>query len=234
MNTQDNTALWLRWVGANSLAEAMGLGLTFALDVLIIWQVMAAGSAWASLVGILLMSATGAIEGGVVGWLQWLVLRRPFPHIARRAWIRATIIGAVVAWFLGSLPSTLMDMGAADADTAVAEPALAIVLLLAAGMGLVLGLVLAFPQWRVLRTAVPHAWVWLPANAAAWAVGMPLIFALIDLAQRSSSTAVIILTIFVGLFITGAVVGAVHGLALVWLARPLSAAEDLQTWPLIG
>ncbi len=222
MNTQNNTALWLRWVGANSLAEAVGLGLTFALDGLIIWQVMEAGNAWAALVGIVLMSATGAIEGGVVGWLQWLVLRRPFPQIARRAWIRATIIGAVVAWFLGSLPSTLMDMGAAGSDTAVAEPSLAIVLLLAAGMGLVLGLVLAFPQWRVLRTAVPHAWVWLPANAAAWAVGMPIIFALIDVAQRSSSTAVIILTIFVGLFFTGAVVGAVHGLALVWLARPSS------------
>lgn len=92
---------------------------------------------------------------------------------------------------------------------------------LAEAMGLGLGLVLAFPQWRVLRTAVPRAWVWLPANAAAWAVGMPIIFALIDLAQRSSSTAVIILTILMGLFITGAVVGAVHGLALVWLARPL-------------
>ncbi|HUM70931.1 MAG TPA: hypothetical protein PLK31_19030, partial [Chloroflexota bacterium] len=122
MNRQDAGSLWLRWVGANSLAEAVGLGLTFALDVLIIWQVAQAGSAWASLVSILLMSATGAIEGGVVGWLQWLVLRRPFPQLARRAWIRATIIGAVVAWFLGSLPSTLMDMGAAETDTAVAEP----------------------------------------------------------------------------------------------------------------
>lgn len=223
MNRQDAVTLWLRWVGANSLAEAVGLGLTFAFDVLIIWQVMEAGNAWAPLVGIVLMSATGAIEGGVVGWLQWLVLRRPFPQIARRAWIRATIIGAVVAWFLGSLPSTLMDMGAAGADTAVAEPSLAIVLLLAAGMGLALGLVLAFPQWRVLRAAVPRAWVWLPANAAAWAVGMPIIFALVDLAQRSSSPAVIILTLFVGLFFTGAVVGAVHGLALLWLAQPIPA-----------
>lgn len=220
MNKQGSTSLWLRWVGANSLAEAVGLGATLALDAVIIWQVMQVESAWAALVGIVLMSATGAIEGGLVGWLQWLVLRAPFPQITRRAWIRATIIGAVVAWFLGTLPSTLMDMGAAETGTAVAEPALATVLLLAAGMGLVLGVVLAFPQWWVLRTAVPHAWVWLPANAAAWAAGMPIIFALIDLAQRSNSTAVIILTILMGLFFTGAVVGAVHGLALVWLMRP--------------
>lgn len=96
--------LWLRWVGANALAELVGLGATFALDILIIAQVQASGSLLASLVAIFLLAATGAIEGSIVGLLQWSVLRRPFPAIARRAWVVATVVGAVIAWFLGSLP----------------------------------------------------------------------------------------------------------------------------------
>jgi len=216
------SGLWLRWVGANSLAELVGLGATFALDILILTRVAAAGTALASLVGIVLVTATGAIEGTVVGLLQWSVLRRPFPAIARRAWVLASVIGAVAAWFLGSLPSTLMDMGAQETGAAPPEPPTWLILLLAAGMGLFLGAVLGYPQYRVLRKAVAGAWVWIPANCLAWALGMPVIFASVDrayAAYESGSVAGALLIFVAALALAGAVVGAVHGLALVKLAR---------------
>ena len=87
MAIDTKSRLWLRWVGANSLAELLGLG-------------------------------------------------------------------AVIAWFLGSLPSTLIDMGGQEAGTATQEPPFVVVMLLAAGMGLVLGAVLGYPQYRVLRKYV--------------------------------------------------------------------------------
>jgi hypothetical protein len=68
---------------------------------------------------------------------------------------------------------------ALNGDTANSAPAPEIsdtlVYLLAAAMGLVLGPVLGVPQWWVLRRHVAHAWWWIPANAAAWALGMPVI-----------------------------------------------------------
>ncbi len=213
--------MWLRWVGANSLAELVGLGATFALDILILSRVAAAGTALASMVGILLVTATGAIEGTVVGLLQWSVLRRPFPLIARRAWVLATVMGAVVAWFLGSLPSTLMDMSAQETGVAAPEPPTWLILLLAAGMGFFLGAVLGYPQYRVLRKVVAGAWIWIPANCLAWALGMPVIFASVDrayAAYESGSVAGTLLIFVVALALAGAVVGAVHGLALVRLA----------------
>lgn len=219
MNTERSFGLWLRWVGANALAELAGLGATLALDFVIISRIAAARTVAASLAAIVLMTATGAVEGLVVGLLQWSVLRRPFADITRRAWVLATVTGAVVAWFLGSLPSTLMDMGAPQGAAPVAEPPLAIVLLLAAGMGFVLGAVLAYPQWRVLRQASAGAWVWVPANCLAWAGGMALIFAAIDVAQRGSSTGQALAIAGAGLLLTGALVGSVHGLALVWLVQ---------------
>ncbi len=208
-------------MGVNSLAELVGLGATFALDILILSQVAAAGTALASLLGIALVAATGAIEGTVVGLLQWSVLRRPFPAIARRAWMLATVAGAVVAWFLGSLPSTLMDMGAQEAGTTPQEPPAWLLLLLAAGMGLFLGAVLGYPQYRVLRKAVNGAWIWILANCLAWALGMPVIFASVDrayAAYESGSIAGTLLIFAVALALAGAVVGAVHGVALVKLA----------------
>lgn len=218
MDRQRAFSLWLQWVGANSLAEVLGLGSTLAVDFAIMSRIATAGSAWASIVVILLVTASGAIEGIVVGLLQWFVIRRPFPLVTRRSWVIFTVVGAVLAWFLGSLPSTLMDMGAQHAEAAVQEPQASTMLLLAAAMGVFLGFVLGYPQWRVLRRAVHGAWLWIPANGAAWALGMPTIFAAIDFAQRSSSLGGTLSTMAIGLVFAGALVGAVHGLALVWLA----------------
>ncbi|HBY95114.1 MAG TPA: hypothetical protein DEP84_14345 [Chloroflexi bacterium] len=217
MDNRRGFSLWLQWVSANSLAEALGLGSTLAVDFAIVGRLATPG-VLASIAAIVLVTASGAIEGVIVGLLQWSVIRRPFPVVPRRSWVIATVAGAVVAWFFGSLPSTLIDMGGQATDAAVQEPPAAMVLLLAAAMGVFLGLVLGYPQWRVLRSAVHGAWLWLPANCAAWAVGMPTIFAAIDLAQRGPSLAGAFATIAVGLLLTGALVGAVHGLALVRLA----------------
>jgi hypothetical protein len=212
--------LWLRWVAANGLAEAVGLGLTLALDAAIVVALTVASGLFAALMGIALITATGAVEGTIVGLLQWSVLRRPFPAIARRDWVLATIAGALVAWFLGSLPSTLMDMRAqpGSASGPGQEPSPMLVYALAAGMGLVLGVVLAVPQWWVLRRVVRGAWWWIPANSLAWGVGLALVFVAIDLAQQAGTAPGITLVLGAGLFVVGATVGAVHGLALVRLA----------------
>ena len=219
VNTRYNWSLWRRWVVANALAEMLGLGTTFAIGVAIFALLGEPQGPLAALGMILLMTSTGAIEGVVVGLLQWWAMRPRFPGIPRKAWVTATLIGALVAWFLGSLPSTLMGLGAQEADVAAQGPEMWVILLLAGGMGLFLGIVLGLPQWRVLRRAVPRAWLWLPANSAAWALGMPLIFAAVDVAQRAGTTVGTVAIILIALALTGAVVGAVHGLALVQLAK---------------
>lgn len=209
--------LWLRWVGANALAELLGLGATFGVGVFLFTR-MGEPQGLAAIGGLLLMTATGLIEGTVVALLQWSVLRRPFPEVSRRAWLVATLIGVLVAWFLGSLPATMIDMSGNAADASAQEPETWLMLTMAAAMGLVLGVVLALPQWSVLRREVGKAWVWLPANSAAWALGMPIIFAAVDLAYGAGAIWGAVLVMALALALTGTAVGAMHGLALVWLA----------------
>ncbi len=61
------------------------------------------------LAGIAILAGT-FIEGTVVGTAQWLVLRRPLPEMRWRAWALTTAAGAFLAWTLGMIPSTLMNV----------------------------------------------------------------------------------------------------------------------------
>ena len=213
-------ALWRRWVLANALGEMVGLGGTLALGALVIPRLDQLAGVTAVLLSFAVAVASGAIEATVIGLAQWYAMRPWFRAITRRAWWLATLAGALVAYVLGYLPSTLMSLGEESGAEAMAEPPQAVVLLLAAGLGLVGGAVLSAAQWLVLRKHVAHAGWWLPANMAAWAVGMPLIFWGIDAAMLLPSPVWGVLLFAAVLLVMGALVGAIHGLALVRLAQP--------------
>ncbi|MHB8113714.1 MAG: hypothetical protein ACYDHA_09700 [Bellilinea sp.] len=210
--------LWQRWVWANALGEMIGLGFTFLVAAIGFAKL----ESLAGLAGILLAFAfavaSGIFEATLVSWAQWWAMRPWFPGIHQRAWWRATVIGALLAYILGYLPSTIMSLQAETTQSTVTEPSQGIVLLLAAGMGLVGGAVLSFAQWLVLRKHARGAGLWLPANMLAWMLGMPMIFWAIDQAQKLNSINQVVPFMAVTLLVVGAVVGAVHGLALVRLA----------------
>jgi hypothetical protein len=169
------------------------------------------------------VAAVGAaVEGVTVGGLQWWVARPVLPELSLRDWVAATSVGAFVAWALGMLPSTLLSAAGAatpSPEAASVEPALWLQLLLAVAMGLVLGPVLGFPQWLVLRRMVPRAGWWVLANATAWALGMPMIFLATSLIEAGDSTWLIASYVAVGCLAAGLVVGAVHGAWLIWILR---------------
>ena len=214
----DKWKLWLRWVAANALAEMLGLGGTFAVIVFFFTSLGERPGVGVVLLSFLVAVASGAIEATLVGLGQWWAMHPWFPSITRRAWWLATLAGALVAYVLGYLPSTLMSLGEQSTQAAALEPPQWVVLLLAAGLGLVGGAVLSFAQWLVLRKQVPGAGWWLPANMLAWLIGMPLIFWGIDAGQKGLPPGQALLLLVGVLLLTGAVVGAVHGAFLVRLA----------------
>lgn len=220
MTSDNGWRLWRRWVVANALGEMVGLGATFALGALLIPWLDQQPGVTAVLLAFAVAVASGAIEATVLGLAQWFAMRPWFPAITRRAWWLATLAGALAAYVLGYLPSTLMSLGEESGGAVMAEPPQAVVLLLAAGLGLVGGAVLSAAQWYVLRNHTPRAGWWIPANMAAWMAGMPLIFWGIDAAMQFGFPAQGLLLFAAVLLVMGALVGAIHGLALVWLAQP--------------
>lgn len=212
--------LWSRWTLANALSEMVGLGLTFLITGLVFSQLDGVGTLTSILLSFAFAVASGVVEATIVGLAQWWAMRPWFPSIERLAWWRGTIVGALIAYVLGYLPSTIMNMGEATASSApMTEPPQWIVLLLAAGMGAVGGAVLSFAQWLVMRGKVKGAGAWIPANMLAWTFGMPVIFWGIDMAFKMSALWQSVLLMAVTLFIAGAMVGGIHGLFLVRLVE---------------
>ncbi len=115
----------------------------------------------------LLMTSSGLLEGTAVGLAQWLAMHQHFLQVPRLSWVSATVVGALVAWFLGSIPMTLASQGSQGQQTAGPEPQASTMLLMAGVMGVFAGLVLGFPQWLTLRRVVEGAWLWMPANCLA-------------------------------------------------------------------
>ncbi|OGN96991.1 MAG: hypothetical protein A2Z71_07435 [Chloroflexi bacterium RBG_13_50_21] len=222
MNSKNKRTLYLRWVGANGIGEMLGLGLTLAIGAIVITSLSDQQNSTTILVTFLVAVASGAIEATIVGLAQWWAMHPWFPMIQRTAWWFATLIGALVAYVLGYLPSTLMSLGeqTTQSQAPSAEPAQWVVLILAAGLGIVGGAVLSFAQWIVMRKKVARASLWMPANMLAWMVGMPIIFLGIDVTQTLSGMGWEILFMAGILLLTGLVVGAIHGAFLVHLALP--------------
>jgi hypothetical protein len=206
----------------------VGLGLTALVGAVAISSVGEGSGALATVgMAALAVAAGTLVEGTAVGTAQWLVLRRALPRMPWSTWAAATGAGAFLAWTLGMIPSTVMSLGSGSGGGgAQAEPSEVFVYGLAFLMGLALGPVLGFAQWLALRRHVRVAALWMPANALAWAFGMAVIFVGIGPALGGGfglgSVAILLFT----LACAGAVVGAIHGLALVLLLRPARLEQD--------
>jgi hypothetical protein len=90
--------------------------------------------------------------GLVSGVLQYLLLRRFFPHAGW--WIAATVLGWLTPFAVGALVISVLGR---RNDT----------LSIMVGL-LVMGMVIAVPQWWLLRRRVRYAWCWIPAYGIGW------------------------------------------------------------------
>lgn len=210
--------LWRDWVAANTLGEALGLGVAFVIAIGVA-QAYTIPPAAEILLGTAAFLAIGAYEGAIVGAAQWLVLRRVIPSLRARDWIGATAVGAVIAWMLGRIPSAFADWKSTSGDVVQAEPSLLMILVLSAAAGATLGVILGVAQWVVLRGHVRRAGLWIGANALAWMAGMPLIFLAAGLPSPHTSAPAIGALVMSAVAVAGAVAGAIEGVFLRLLLR---------------
>jgi hypothetical protein len=154
-----NRRLYWLWIWYNAIAfiTVLTAGLLLALvgsDVLHLDLVSSR-----VLVALLVATLGAALFGGVLGALQWLVVRERVP-IPRKAWITANIGPALLAWLLVIMPAVI--------DAQNSHQSASVVYLLAASQALALGPLLGLSQSLVLRKVTSRwAW-WIGANLFSW------------------------------------------------------------------
>ncbi|CAI9407580.1 hypothetical protein [Nocardioides sp. T2.26MG-1] len=194
------------WVLACALAEAVGM-------------TAAAGAArladgFGVVAGLSVVVAGGLVEGTALGWAQSHVLARVAPALVRGRYLAATVLVAGLGWAAASAPAAVGD--GSDGS----QPPLALVLLGAAGLGLVMGPVLGAAQAAALRGAVADPWRWVTANTAAWPVAMVVIF----LGATTPEASWPVWSVLVLGTVTGGVAGGLLGVVSGWFLPLLAGA----------
>ena len=212
----------LHWIIANAFGELVGLGFAGLVMLAMVRSAPPNPTILDALANVSSIVIFGAFEGAVVGYAQWLVLRS---HIAvpKWVWVGATTLAAAIAWLLGLLPTTIVNI------SPMVVPSVRQLFFLSMGFGFVSGVVLASGQTWVLRRFSTAAGWWLPANGTAWAVAMPIIFFSAALPTAQTPLSVVIALLLTTVFIAGAVASAIQGPFLLMILNRLRKSVDEET-----
>lgn len=182
---RNELGLWLGW----TLATAGGMLLGFLPTILLV-DVLNLGLA---------QIAVPVLAGTVIGFAQWLVLRRYVTASTQWDWTDG--ISWAAGYILGLLLIQLLPSS-----------------VFAAFIGYFLfGVIVALVQWPVLRREIPQVFTWIVASAVAWAVGYWVSQAILSLFTDPLIDPVVGTTVIA--VTSGLVAGAITGLALIWIVR---------------
>jgi len=210
--------LYWQWILYNSAAFVVVLTAVAVLgwigaDML---DVSLASRSW---VGALVVATLGALLfGGVLGALQWLVVRQRVP-VPRKRWIVANVGPALVGWLFVILPAVI---GAQDSGESVSGA-----YLLAASQTLALGPLLGLSQASVLREYTRRwAW-WIAANIVSWLIVHVLFYMLswwlddLDFTRLDGS----IVQVYLMLIATTPLTGRM----LLWVLAPSAVLNNVES-----
>jgi len=205
---------WL-WILYNSVAFVVVLTAVAVLswisaDVL---HLSLSSRSW--VVALLVATAGALLFGGVLGALQWLVIRQRVP-VPRKRWIVASVGPALLGWLFVIMPAVI---SAQDSGASVSGA-----YLLAASQTLALGPLLGLSQAAVLRGYTRRwAW-WIAANIVSWLIVDAVFYLLsqwfdaLDFTRNDGSVAQVYLMLIATTPLTGRM--------LLWVLAPSAALSQ--------
>jgi hypothetical protein len=168
--------------------------------------------------------AVAALEGLCLGGIQQLILRQSNKGQAAN-WLLATVAGAL----LGRAAEFLCDTSTQASIVSEWSPVAQAVAV--AGLGLVVGMIMAVPQYFVLRRHAPQAWRWLLVRGGAWALGLVVLFAAANpLASIGNTPPIVAILAVASVFAAiAAIVGVLEGFGLAAILRIESPVQRART-----
>ena len=194
---------WWKWILHNAVGDIFGMALAASVAVSYHYLAGTPENFVQGTIYVLVMLLAAALQGAVLGTMQWLVLKIKYTALKVSEWLGGTVAAILLCWSLGILPSLLNkpveltktateNIGQTeniDADSLkqvfkaipsenldLQEVSLWWVIVLAIISGVVVGSLCGFFQWLTLRKHSIGATNWIIANALARTVAMVWIF----------------------------------------------------------
>ena len=153
----------------------------------------------------------GAIEGGILGFAQAFALRKTAAALPLALWIGITALGGLVAWIVGMIPGTYLNLEATTSASIIVLVAFAIVAVV----------VMPVAQWLVLRGTklgkIGRMWRWIPVTALAWTAGIGWLLLAAPLVQDSTDLVHLIGLYTVAGFLMALTIATITGLGMRWM-----------------
>lgn len=207
-------SFWKKWTLACASGELIGIGVAGLIAYAYNQYFGEPLSFIEKISNLSAMLFAGAIEGSILGYFQWQVLRKKLHALKAKYWVGFTAIIAITGWFLGMLPTLFLFSSASTNTPPPVEPPQIVILLFGAFMGLILGAFFGSGQWFVLRHFSTKAKIWIKANALGWMAGMFWIFLGASIPTAESGKYFIIACAATGGILAGISLGLVTGFYL--------------------
>ncbi len=198
----------VRWIGGSAAATLFGLGIGGFVGLMGLHE----GEIGTFVPSTLVFSAAVA---GTVGLVQGTILAERLAGLTPTKWASRTGTGAIVAWIVIAYPVRMLT--AADA----VRPSWLNLVLVAAGVGLAVGVLVSIAQWFELRKYVAGALWSVPLLGGAWMAGAVVFFVANRLVEEFGlldgvgSELVAVSVAAAVLLMTGGFVAAIQGLGLI-------------------
>jgi hypothetical protein len=154
---------------------------------------------------------TVVLEGGLIGYFQWRVLRRLFPTMTSGPWVGATMVAAASGCVLIWLPTSFALTAALASRIGDHTPGSAVIVRLCLVTGALVGLVWGVAQFAVLRLHAHRAGSWIIASRTSWTISFIWLYLAAFGPDRTMSPLIHVgLGAFSGL-ILGSVLGLLQG-----------------------
>lgn len=158
-----------------------------------------------------LVAIASVLEGALIGYFQWRLLRRLFPTMSGGRWVASTMIAAGSGCLLNWLPTSFVLTSALASSTGNNSVSTAAAIRISIVTGPLIGLIWGVAQYAVLRLHAHHAAAWIVASTIAWTVSFGPLYLSAFASDRAATPLIHILLAAGGGVTLGCFLGLLHG-----------------------
>ncbi len=201
---------WNQWILKYSFGEILGIGAAATIGRLLFVGFSDTALSQTPFLFFSILVMAGAMEGIVIGYVQWKSISRLVVDFRPGRWIALTVIASVIGWLLILPPSVvfisfLSSLNFIDNYYSI---------LYTAAAGGSFGAIISVVQFFILRKFYHKAVMWIIANVIGWMVSFNIIYLALLLFSYTSSVFYNVVIIVLACGLSGLLQGAVTGTVL--------------------